>query len=136
RDPVADACAAPLLPGPGTGMSGFLRHLVGRAQGLGERLERRRPALFESRATPSAQAVDAGMDLEAPLAGVRAPTRPTSLDTAPAPRTKGVPTLPSPASLQTAPALAAARISPTVPGPPQAPSSLPGNATRASTLTA
>lgn len=38
-------------------MSRFLQHLVERAQGVGERLERRRPALFESRRTPS-RAVD------------------------------------------------------------------------------
>jgi hypothetical protein len=33
-------------------MSRFLHHLVERAQGVGERLERRRPALFESRRAP------------------------------------------------------------------------------------
>jgi hypothetical protein len=33
-------------------MNRFLHHLVERAQGVGERLERRRPALFESRRAP------------------------------------------------------------------------------------
>jgi len=90
-------------------MSRFLRHMVERARGLGERLERRRPALFESRRPPSPAEDGLAIDDEIST-GARTPSLPLSthaaMATAPEAASVAVPAespLPASGSMTTPP---------------------------------